>query len=191
MQKDILSSFFQKTMPGFTPRAETFLKSASAGDLQRLDFRYIFTVNGMVEISHLIEDTIISTPGVAETHVSFQYFSRIAAQGERYKKVAEASSGLWLYGVPDKPLPDLSRTTGIDTTGTPLENYWFVIGYGAGFSMTLLAEEVVHDDPEMSGQSRLYEGFYTFDPDMAYKLLVVLHQLFPGRVSEPTMPELF
>jgi len=191
MQKDILSSFFQKTMPGFTPRAEAFLKSANAADLQRLDFRYIFTVNGMVEISHLIEDTIISTPGVAETHVSFQLFSRIAAQAARYQKVAEASKGLWLYGVPDLPLPEFSRVTGIDTSGTPLENYWFVAGYGPGFSMTLLAEEVVHDDPEMSGQSRLYEGFYTFDPDLAYKLLIVLHQMFPGQVPEPTMPELF
>jgi hypothetical protein len=191
MQKDILSSFFQKVMPAFTPRAETFLKSASPADLSRVDFRYIFTVSGMVEISHLIEDTIIQTPGVAETHVSFQYFSRIVAQHDRYVQVAQASKSMWLYGIPDLALPDFTRTHGIDTTGTPLENYWFVIGYGAGFSMTLLAEEVVHDDPEMSGQSRLYEGFYTFDPNMAYKLLVVLHQLFPGKVAEPTMPELF
>ncbi len=191
MQKDILSSFFQKNMPGFTPRAESFLKSASASDLQSLNFRYIFSVNGMVEISHLIEDTIIHTPSVAETHVSFQYFSRIADQHERYVKVAEASRGLWLYGIPDAPLPAFSRATGVDTTGTPLENYWFVIGYGPGFSMTLLAEEVVHAHPETTGEARMYEGFYTFDSNTTYKLLIVLHQMFPAQVAEPTMPELF
>lgn len=191
MQKDILSSFFQKNMPGFAPRAEAFLQSASAADLQKLNFRYIFTVNGMIEISHLIEDTIIHTPGVAETHVSFQYFSRIAAQQSRYVQVAEASQGLWLYGVPDVQLPNFARVTGVDTTGTPLENYWFVIGYGAGFSMTLLAEEVVHGEPEMTGQPRLYEGFYTFDSNTAYKLLMVLHHMFPAQMPEPTMPELF
>lgn len=191
MQKDMLSSFFQKVMPGFTPRAGTFLKSASAVDLSRADFRYIFTVSGMVEISHLIEDAIIGTPGVADTHVSFQYFSRIAAQHDRYVKVAEASKRTWLYGIPDHALPKFSRTTGIDTSGTPLENYWFVIGYGAGLSMTLLAEEVVHANPELTGEPRLYEGFYTFSPDMAYKLLTVLHQTFPDKVGEPTLPELF
>lgn len=191
MQKDILSSFFQKTMPGFRPLGESSLRSAGNVDLRRIDFRYIFTVSGMIEISHLIEDTIIATPGVAETHVSFQYFSRIAAQQERYLKVAEASRGLWLYGVPDKSLPAFSRSQGIDTGGTPLENYWFVIGYGPGFSMTLLAEEAVHGAPELTGQPRLYEGFYTFDANIAYKLLIVLHGMFPAQVGEPTMPELF
>jgi hypothetical protein len=190
MQKDILSSFFQKVMPGFTPRAETFLKSAGAADLSRLDFRYIFTVSGMIEISHLIEDTIIKTPGVAETHVSFQLFSRIAAQHDRYVQVAEASRAMWLYGIPDHALPKFSCTRGIDTTGTPLENYWFVVAYGPGVSMTLLAEEVVHANPELTGEPRLYEGFYTFNADMAYKLLTVLHQMFPAEMDEPTLPEL-
>ena len=189
MQKSNISSFLQKNIPGFTPQAEAFLKSASENDLKYLNFRYIFTVNGMVEISHLIEDAIIHTPGVAETHVSFQRFSRIVHQQERYVNVADASRGMWLYGIPDAPLPAFSNTTGVDTAGTPLENYWFVIGYGAGFSMTLLAEEV--GTLKDTGQARLYEGFYTFDPNIAYKLLIVLHQMCPAQVPEPTMPELF
>jgi hypothetical protein len=191
MQKDILTSFFQKNISRFSPRAEAFLKSAHAYQLQSLNFRYVFGVSGMIEISHLIEDAIISTPGVAETHVSFQYFSRINAQHERYTRVARASNGLWLYGVPDAPLPDFERTTGVDTTDTVLENYWFVIGYGPGVSMTLLAEEFIHEAPETAGERRMYEGFYTFDPNLSYKLLMVLHHLFPAQVAEPTMPELF
>jgi len=191
MSADILPNFFQKVMPDFTPRAETFLKTISPENLNHLNFRYILTVGGMVEISHLIEDRIIGTPDAAETHVSFQYFSRFAVQHDRYAKIAEAAKGLWLYGIPDQALPEFSRMHGIDTSGTALENYWFLIAYGPGLSMTLLAEEVVHGNPELTGEPRLYEGFYTFDANIAYKLLVVLHQTFPDKLVEPTLPELF
>lgn len=189
MDKDILGSFFGKLMPLFPPRSEAFLKSATRQDLQRINFRYIFTVRGMVEISHLIEDAIMASPGVSRTHVSFQYFSRVADQAERYARVAQASTGLWLYGVPDAPLPEFARAVAVDTTGTPLEHYWFVIAYGPGIHMTLLAEEVNPVD-RLPGEPRMYEGFYTFDQNFAFKVLTVLHALFPEQVDEPTLPEL-
>lgn len=189
MQKDILSNFFGKLMPLFPPRSEAFLKSATREDLQRVNFRYIFTVQGMTEISHMIEDSVLASPGVSETHVSFQYFSRVADQAERYTHVAQASTGLWLYGVPDVPLPEFTHTFAVDTSGTPLENYWFVIAYGPGIHMTLLAEEI-NPAERLKGEPRMYEGFYTFDPNFAYKVLTVLHTLFPEQVSSPTLPEL-
>ncbi len=189
MEKDILHNFFGKLMPLFPPRTEAFLKSATREDLNRVNFRYIFTVNGMVEISHMIEDAIVASPGISETHVSFQYFSRVADQQERYTQVALASTGLYLYGVPDAPLPGFARTTAVDTTGTPLENYWFVIAYGPGIHMTLLAEEI-NSAERLKGESRMYEGFYTFDPNFAYKVITVMHKLFPEQIAEPTLPEL-
>ena len=189
MQTDILQNFFGKLMPMFPPRAEAFLKSATRQDLSRVNFRYIFTVRGMTEISHMIEDTIVASPGVSETHVSFQYFSRIAQQRERYAQVALASTSLYLYGVPDAPLPDFARSTPIHTTGTPLENYWFVIAYGPGLHMTLLAEEITPGE-RLPGEPRMYEGFYTFDPTFAYKVITVMHKLFPGQIAAPTLPEL-
>lgn len=189
MQTDILHNFFGKLMPLFPPRTEAFLKSATREDLSRVNFRYIFTVQGMVEISHMIEDAIIASPGTSETHVSFQYFSRVADQEERYHRVAQASVGLWLYGVPDTALPDFVRTTAVDTSGTPLENYWFVIAYGPGIHMTLLAEEI-NPAERLPGEPRMYEGFYTFDPNFAYKVISVMHKLFPQQVGLPTLPEL-
>ncbi|MGQ9832585.1 MAG: DICT sensory domain-containing protein [Candidatus Villigracilaceae bacterium] len=189
MEKDILSNFFGKLMPMFPPRSEAFLKSATREDLQRLNFRYIFTVYGMIEISHLIEDAIMASPGTSYTHVSFQYFSRVSHQSKRYTRVAQASIGLWLYGVSDAPLPEFVRMVAVDTTGTPLENYWFVIAYGPGIHMTLLAEEVNPVD-RLPGEPRMYEGFYTFDQNFAFKMLTVLHKLFPEKVSEPILPEL-
>ncbi len=189
MKNDILHNFFGKLMPLFPPRSEAFLKSATRDDLQRVNFRYIFTVQGMTEISHLIEDAIMASPGISDTHVSFQYFSRVADQAERYARVAQASTGLWLYGVPDAPLPEFARLVAVDTTGTPLEHYWFVIAYGPGIHMTLLAEEINPVD-RLPGEPRMYEGFYTFDQNFAFKVLTVLHKLFPNQIGEPTLPEL-
>lgn len=187
--KDILSNFYKRMLPMYPPRTEAILRGATSSDLKSLTFRYIFTVDGMIEISHMIEGLITSNPDVPQAHVSFQYFSRIAPQLDRYKLVARSSKGLWLYGVPDAPLPELIKTTYIDTSGTPLENYWFVIAYGPGISATLLAEEIT-PEARITGEPRMYEGFYTFESDTAYQVLTVLHQLFPVQVQSPTMPEL-
>jgi len=184
MTNNILSTFYHNLMPLFPPRTEKYLHQLKPKDLQHSSFRYIFSVKSMTEISHLIEDSVIETCGVADMHVSFQYFSRIDAQLEQYKKVAEASNGLWLYGIPDAPLPQLPRTIGISTSGTPLENYWFVVAYGEGIYATLLAEEI---DPE-DGQ-RLYEGFFTFEAETSFQIISLLHEMFPTQVPPPIAPQ--
>ncbi|MEW6286843.1 MAG: DICT sensory domain-containing protein [Chloroflexota bacterium] len=184
MNKDILGNFYRRMLPLYPPRTEALLRRTSPSDLQRLTFRYIFTVDGMIEISHMIEDLIVSSPGVSETHVSFQYFSRLAPQMERYRLVAQSSRGLWLYGVPDVQLPELPNTVYVDTTATPLEHYWYVLAYGPGLSATLLAEELTPEE-RLAGEPRMYEGFYTFEADTAFQVLEVLHQLFPGKVPLP------
>lgn len=183
MNRDILSTFYQDLLPLFQPRTEGHLHRLKPHDLQHSNFRYIFSVDGMIEISRLIEDSVIETPGIAETHVSFQYFSRIAAQADQYQRVAEASNNLWLYGVPDAPLPKFPRTAGIDTSGTPLEEYWFVVAYGPGIYATLLAKEITPEDSQ-----RLYEGFFTFETQTAYQIITVLHQMFPAQIPEPVPP---
>ncbi len=188
MKNDVLGNFYHRALPLYPPRAEALLQRTRPSDLQRLTFRYIFTVDGMIEISHMIEDIITSNRNAAQSHVSFQYFSRLAAQLDRYKLVAQSSQGLWLYGVPDAPLPALSNATYVDTSGTPLEDYWFVIAYGPGISATLLAEEITPAE-RLPGEPRMYEGFYTFETDTAYQVLAVLHQLFPSQAPNPIAPE--
>lgn len=183
MNKDILSTFYSELLPLFKPQTEGHINHLKPKDLEHASFRYIFSVDGMIKISRLIEDTVIKTPGVADTHVSFQYFSRIAAQEKQYKRVAESAKSLWLYGVPDAPLPKLSRTVGIDTSGTPLEEYWFVVAYGPGIYAVLLAKEIT---PE-SGQ-RLYEGFFTFESQTAYQIISILSQMFPVQIPNPILP---
>jgi hypothetical protein len=176
-------------LPLFQPRTEAVLRRTTPADLGHITFRYIFTVDGMIEISHMIEGLINANRDASNTHVSFQYFSRVTPQLDRYKLVAESSRGLWLYGVPDAPTPDLPNTTWIDTSGTPLEHYWYVVAYGPGISATLLAEEVTPAD-RLPGEPRMYEGFYTFEQNSAYQVLAVLHQLYPAQVPAPVIPEL-
>ncbi len=187
--KDILGNFYRRMLPLYQPRTEALLNRTTSNDLGRLTFRYIFTVEGMVVISHMIEGLITANMNASKSHVSFQYFSRLAPQMERYLQVARASSGLWLYGIPDAPLPELPKTIYVDTSGTPLENYWYVIAYGPGISATLLAEEITPAE-RLPGEPRMYEGFYTFEEDTTYQVIAVLHQLFPEKVPSPTIPEL-
>ncbi len=182
---DILANFYARLLPLFQPRTETYLKRLKPEDLYSTNFRYIFSVQNMNTISHIIEDAVIRSPGVADMHVSFQYFSRFKFQVRRYRRVAEAAHGLWIYGVQDAPMPYLVRTTPVPTDGTPLEKYWFVIAYGPGIYMTLLAEEIFAE-----GRDRAYEGFYTFQATTAFQVISILHQMFPERVPAPLPPEL-
>jgi hypothetical protein len=48
-----------------------------------------------------------------------------------------------------------------------------------------LAEEVKGETP----QDRAYEGFFTFDPSVAYQMLSRLHQAYPQTVPQPRPPE--
>ncbi|MBL8062635.1 MAG: hypothetical protein JNK32_06425 [Anaerolineales bacterium] len=188
MNKDILGSFFNRILPLFPPRTEAVLKDVTTSSLQELNFRYIFTVDGMVTISHIIEDMVNQNKGVSSLHVSFQYFSRFASQAERYRIVASHATGLWLYGADDAQLPELPRMTAINAKDTPLEKYWFVIAYGPGVSATLLAEEITPEH-RLAHEPRMYEGFYTFEVDTAYQILMLMHQMFPKQVPLPIAPE--
>ncbi len=188
MPSNIFETFYYRMLPLFKPQAEQILTISPPETLRRASFRYAFSAEAMINISHIIEDMVIGTPAVATMHVSFQRLSRIVPQQDRYGRVAEAATGLWLYGADDIPpdaLGELPRTTLIDTTDSYLAQYWFVIAYGPGLGMSLVAEEV----PSLTGSERFYEGFYTFDLETAYQLNLILHQIFPNRVRRPVSPE--
>ncbi len=192
MKTAILHTFYNRMMPLFTPQAERILDSVQPAALQDLAFRYTFSVDAMVKISHIIEDAVIHTPRTAVLHASFQYLSRIVPQQARYQQVAQAAEGLWLYYAADSDPAQISallktpRVFSIDTTDTPLVHYWYVVAYGGGVHMTLLAQEI----PSLGGKERYYEGFYTFEADAAYQILHILHQIYPAEVPLPLPPDL-
>ena len=192
MSIQIWQNFYQRMMPLFTPQAERFLDAVKPDRLNSVAFRYTFSVDAMIKISHIIEDAIIGNPRVADLHVSFQQFSRLLPQMSRYRNVASAAKGLWLYGAWDitpEAIGDVTQhdtTVLIDTADSPLLNYWYLVAYGPGVYKTLLAQEI----PALSGEERYYEGFYTFQPDVAYQMAAILHQLYPKQVPVPVAPEL-
>lgn len=176
-------------MPLYTPQAEKFLDTAEVSKFSQISFRYTFSVEAMVKISCIIENAAISNPGVANVHVSFQQMSRLLPQKEQYRDVSKAANGLWLYGELDASKEDLSfltKTTLVDTGNSLLTHYWFVVAYGPGIGMALLAEEV----SALDGGDRYYEGFYTFEQDVAYQIIAILHQIYPEQVPVPKSPEL-
>lgn len=188
MSNQILQAFYQRMMPLFRPQAEKFVSSIRPDSLGRLAFRYTFSVDAMIKISHIIEDAVLANARVADLHVSFQYLSRLRPQETRYRRLAGSAHGLWLYGVQDEGTPDLAswpNTTVITTADTLLVNYWFVVAYGPGVGMSLLAEEVA----SMETADRYYEGFYTFEPAIAHQLLSIMHQIYPAAVPLPATPE--
>src|SRR5262245_30459836 len=101
MSNQILHAFHHRMMPLFTPQAEKFVHTIKPETLNRVAFRYTFSIEAMVKISHIIEDTALANASTADLHVSFQYLSRIRPQENRYRKLAERVHGLWLYGTPD------------------------------------------------------------------------------------------
>ena len=187
MSVEILQTFHQRMLPLCTPQAEKLLDQLAPDSLNEIAFRYTFSVDAMTKISHIIEDAAIHTTFPADLHASFQYLSRLKAQLHRYQEVALRANGLWLYSEQDTVDEDLIQFIGsprvqhIDTAGTPLVNYWYVVAYGNGIHMSLLAQEI----PAMSGNERYYEGFYTFKPDVAYQLISILHQIYPQQVPAP------
>lgn len=185
---DLFIQFFHKVLPAYTPQAESLLSQIKPERLSTLNFRYIFSVEKMIEISHMIEDEVIHSQRPADFHVSFQLFSRLEEQMPRYRKISEKVEKLWLYGIPDVPPTNLPNTEYIDTSETPLTRYWFLVAYAPELSMTLVAEEI--SSPISSSSQRIYEGFYTFETDVTYKVLNLMHQIFPARVPAPIPPEL-
>jgi DICT domain-containing protein len=188
MSNQILHAFHHRMMPLFTPQAEKFIHTVKPETLNRIAFRYTFSVEAMIKISHIIEDAVLSNARVADLHVSFQYLSRIRPQEPRYRRLAESAHGLWLYGAPDPGSPNFDgwrNLTVINTAHTLLLDYWFVVAYGPGIGMSLLAEEV----PALDSNDRYYEGFYTFEPAVAHQIISILHQIYPAAVPLPPAPE--
>jgi len=185
---ELFIQFFHKVLPAYSPQADNLLSQIDPETLSSLNFRYIFSVEKMIEISHMIEDAVMHAQRPADFHVSFQLFSRLQDQITRYQELAGKVECLRIYGVPDVPPVELPNTVYIDTSNTPLTKYWFLVAYAPDLSMTLVAEEI--PSPLSAPAQRSYEGFYTFETEIAYKVLNLIHQIFPESIPAPIPPEL-
>jgi hypothetical protein len=87
MATPILQNLHHRLLPIFSPQTEKFLKTLTPDRLESAAFRYILSVPGMIQISHLIEDSVNNNPRVADLHVCFQYISRVQPPIARYRVI--------------------------------------------------------------------------------------------------------
>jgi hypothetical protein len=188
MNSEVLQTFQQRMLPLYTPQSEKLLESLDARQLQHVAFRYIFATEAMLKVSRMIENRVIAGNGPTDLHVSLQQMSHVASQKERYQQVVASAKGVWIYGEAGRDRLDILEQANVrlvETGNTLVTRYWFVVAYGAGTGMSLLAEQV----SALVGDDRYYEGFYTFEPEVAYQIVSILHQVFPDLVPLPTSPD--
>jgi hypothetical protein len=184
----MLQTFHQEMLPLFTPQSEKLLDNLQPEQLEHIAFRYIFSAEAMARVSHIMQDMVAAGSRQADLHLSFQPLLHLLPPGERYRQVVAAAKGVWLYGEAgsnELEIPAEATVRLIDTGNTLLTRYWFVVAYRPGSGMSLLAEQV----SALSGEDRYYEGFYSFEPEVAYQLISILHHVFPDRVPLPASPD--
>lgn len=135
-------------------------------------FSYVASVTAMELMSHIIEDSVIDSPGEIELAVSFQKISRVGNQLERYTQVAHAARRLVLAGEIDWQVPAWPRVDVFDTAGDPMSVYWFVVADGGGVHLALLAQEI-----SGSAGQRRYKGFFTLDRAIVRKVMMTIREL--------------
>jgi hypothetical protein len=188
MNSEILQTFHQRLLPLFTPQSEKLLQRLDPTRLQQVAFRYIFSLESMHRLGQMIEDGLMAAPGSADLHLSFQQFARLGSQEESYRRRLASATGLWIYGEADAAdlnLPSEVNAHFVDTSNTLLTRYWCAVAYGPAISMSLLAEQV----SALSGDELYYEGFYSFEPEVAYQIVSILHEIFPDSVPLPASPD--
>lgn len=207
MSSELIQTFHQRMLPLFTPQSEKLLDGLQAQQLQRIAFRYIFSAEAMAKVSYIIEDAVIAQEGaqkgahkgtsehLADLHISSQQLSRLLPQEERYRQLVASVRGLWLYTEADREgdlnIGKQARVQLIDTGKTLLTRYWYVVAYGPGFGMSLLAEQVgaLTEQAGVGSSGELYyEGFYSFEVEVAYQIVSILHQIFPDLVPLSAAP---
>ena len=178
-----LEQFCQQTAFQFPRESDSTLQHLEADVLLRSSFRTMFRPSTISHLSDLIEEVIVSGDGITEVHASFVSFEGFTERAYRYAEIAVTVMGLWVYAPCAVEQNVMPRSAFINTSGTPLSNFWWIIARGPSRSMCLFAEQIPCDCPER----RQYRGFYTTADQTAVDALNLLHAALPDQVPEPAM----
>ena len=114
----------------------------------------------MSKISYLIEETT-RQDGEANTIFSaFQYLSKFEAQIDRYRQIAQHAEHVYIFGVPDRSVPEIGNLTYVPLKPTDqLAREWFIVSHGVNYSTALATQELSDfHDPD-----RTFTGVLLFD----------------------------
>ncbi len=152
--------------------------TASETKAHQISTCFTTSVLGMRAISQLIEERATSsTDKPFKLYSSFQYLSRFKPQQERYRKIANNGSPVYVFGIPDAPIETYSnliqvpieRTT--DLNSSAMARFWFVVlDIPNSVSIALLSRELPSPLRRVNGPSGLiyrnFEGFRTYDKSL-------------------------
>ncbi|RMG73114.1 MAG: hypothetical protein D6711_11585 [Chloroflexi bacterium] len=116
-------------------------------------------------ISYEIENTTIIDGARTRIFSAFQRMSRFLPQIKRYQKLAKHAESIYVFGVPDVPVPAISNVTYIYLEPhMQLAKEWFLVSYGKDYASALATEEITHIDSP--NEQRQFKGIWTFDVSM-------------------------
>jgi DICT domain-containing protein len=117
----------------------------------------------MSQISFEIEDATLESGRKTRIFAGFQYMSKFLPQLDRYRKMAAHNESIYVFGIPDVPVPAIARVHYVKLSPTDqLSKEWFVVGYGRNYASALATEEIsTFTDPD---HERVFNGVWTFNP---------------------------
>lgn len=183
IMESVFQEFCQQTSFQFPRESDSTLQNLDADVLLHSNFRTMFRPATICHLSDLIEEAIVNGAGITEVHASFVSYEGFTERAYRYAEIAVTVMGLWVYAPCVVTLNVMPRSAFINTTGTPLSDYWWIIARGPSRSMCLFAEQIPCDCPDR----QQYRGFYTTADQTAIDALKLLHAALPDEVPEPTV----
>ncbi|MFQ3536064.1 MAG: DICT sensory domain-containing protein [Aggregatilineales bacterium] len=116
----------------------------------------------MTLISYEIENAVLHDGAKARIFSGFQKMSFFVPQLKRYQQLAERAESIYVFGVPDVPLPDIPNITYVAINPRDqLAREWFLVADAPDYASILATEELTSwDDPD---EKRVFKGVWSFD----------------------------
>ncbi len=116
----------------------------------------------MTLISYEIENAVLHDGARARIFSGFQRMSFFLPQVKRYQRLAQRAESIYVFGVPDVPLPNIPNVTYV--TISPRDQFareWFLVADAPDYASILATEELTNwDDPD---DQRTFKGVWSFD----------------------------
>lgn len=162
--------------------AESCVRLRNVGAPLTRDLAFHADTPLMLQMSHAIEDAIITRRLPCELYVGFQRLSLLNAQASRYTNLLACAQHVYVYGLDDAPLADqalasassLLRFVVQPRHGSDLLWFWFLVVDYPGFETALLAQQDSGYLWNRRLAGRSYQGFWTFDPQLVRQITPTL-----------------
>lgn len=154
----------------------------SSGTPLAYDIGFLANAPLMNMMSHTIEDWVTARRLPCEFYVGFQRLSLMGAQAQRYTTLARCTQYIYAYGLddsvgPQHPLAHNLLRFGIKPRhGSDLLWYWFLVVDHPYQRMALLGQQRSGYIWNRSFAERVYEGFWTFNPNVTQQIIMALRQ---------------